>query len=124
MTELKFKVWNKSAKRMSPLNHLDMKTIIDHIKWKCGRIYLEETEWAKFLQFTGLQDKNGVGIYEGDIIRHVGSPTKYYTAKFDMIFGLRFIDSGEYYVMPISPVDRPQTSIEVIGNIYENPDLL
>ena len=101
-----------------------------------GNPWFDETIWifnedGKFKvepetvgQYTGLKDKNGVEIYEDDIIRHSEFPAKYYTAKFDMIFGLRFIDSGEYYVMPISPTNRPQTNIIVVGNIHENPELL
>lgn len=72
-------------------------------------------------QYTGLKDKNGVEIYKGDIIKH---SDKYYIAKFDLIFGLRFIDSRGYYVIPIEPINRSQTSIEIIGNIHENPELL
>lgn len=111
MIDLKFRVWLKEIKTMQYSDKL----------YSFFKDY--EGTNIKMMQYTGLKDKNGVEIYEGDIIIHSDNPYKYYTAKFDLIFGLRFIDSGEYYVMPISPTNRPQTNIIVVGNIHENPTL-
>jgi len=92
-------------------------------------------------QYTGLKDKNGVEIYEGDII---SSPESYYFEKDDKDW-VGVIEENNYgglvlkfkdHLSPnplgemMEPVNDPQTasfliqSCEVIGNIYENPDLL
>lgn len=69
----------------------------------------------KLMQYTGLKDKNGTEIYEGDIVKAVG--------KYDYKFKARqieFID-GAFKVIGYGLC---AALVEVIGNIYENPELL
>lgn len=71
-------------------------------------------------QFTGLHDKNGKEIYEGDVVNYV----------FD---GIIFIDNGTYVFFDrgyfgikrpnFCPLVSDCEIIEVLGNIYENPEL-
>ena len=73
------------------------------------------------MQFTGLTDKSGKEIYEGDIVEYdtCGKPIKNYEVKFE---GGRFgIDTGEFNLTDLTGASR---GVEVIGNIYENPELL
>lgn len=72
-------------------------------------------------QYTGLKDKNGKEIYEGDI---VSGHTLFYIAKFEIAwrgdkagwFGFTTDD----FTLPLCNIEH----VEVIGNIHENPELL
>ncbi len=83
---------------------------------------LEWHEWKVLVQFTGRNDKNGVEIYSDDIV-------KAWTKDGATLIGKVFIESDEtiiettdhqWPVASFTVLDR----LEVIGNIYENPELV
>lgn len=82
-----------------------------------------DTENAKLMQFTGLHDKNGKEIYEGDIAK---------VEKIDLAQIIWDEDRMAWGIKPIndfyfdSPLlaDNTDLELEIIGNIYENPELL
>lgn len=126
MTELKFKGINDNNKLF------DLIAINKDGKRGCievGRT-LEWRTFKKIIHFTGLQDRNGKDIYEGDIIKQVGFKSislimfkngswlkEVITPK-----GARY-----YYLYEVDFLIKDNSMLgntEVIGNIYENPELL
>ncbi len=91
--------------------------------------FTEVKDGVTFLEFTGLKDKDGKEIYEGDIVR-VNDENRYGKIK-TLVYCVAFInsscvcilfDSKYPEVYPKSLKNQP--NIEIIGNVFENPELL
>lgn len=78
-------------------------------------------------QFTGLYDKNGKEIYEGDIILYGGSIQNEVVFRHGafgyLLYGGEFISYAGNTNFTFNPLNRSEEH-EVIGNIYDNPELL
>jgi uncharacterized phage protein (TIGR01671 family) len=72
-------------------------------------------------QFTGLSDKNGVEIYEGDVVLVFGSAKRIYWSDSNTCFNGQLINAP-YSISRLGELSAP--AFEVIGNIHENPELL
>jgi len=74
-------------------------------------------------QFTGLRDKNGKEIYEGDIIRNVKGLVKTQSGEYEddaEVFVVKYEDAK----FNVSYYAQVANSLEIIGNIHDNPELL
>lgn len=128
MRELKFRAWDKTSDVMrtdiSSIDY-DSKGNIAQINVITGTDILFPEKEAVLMQYTGLKDKNGVEIYEGDIL--ASDPLYDGFQTFSTIeMGWSPVDGNEYgwhwrNGPPVRPVDMVDERYSVIGNIYESP---
>lgn len=117
MRKIKFRAYLKDTSEMVKVGAMDW----DHegnllcLNYPKGKDYFGYEDDIALMQYTGCKDVFGNEIYEGDIVRFDGK-----------LFEVRWIFSGFYasaddlYI----PIATNEEDMEVIGNIYENPDLL
>ena len=121
MREIKFRIWDDNLKVLyTPEKDDEIKNLWRLPEMNGGRLIVEDH--IKVMQFTGLHDKNGKEIYEDDIVKD-----KYHsigTVQYALNIGgfISRIDK-EDSVLEIQ-LDQRRNEFEVIGNIYENPELL
>ena len=154
-TRYKFRAWQKYHKRMVEVINISfddngeingVATFVEnqapqHINYRddlLGGFFLKDERGMvlELMQYTGLKDKNGVEIFEGDLVR-VGTQAKV-NGEFPIGYVVRANDKPEMFIA--LPEQLKETGerqyylenlyrhyldeFEVIGNIHENPELL
>lgn len=137
----KFRVWVKSESRMidsekiASLDFLEKQIAESKISAnKDGSLGVVEYTYRNFddvelMQSTGVKDINGIEIYEGDIVK---TPTDNVLSliKFDNLIGVYVCLNNSYLFTGVESLEELEelknnmSTIEVVGNIYENPELL
>lgn len=120
MREIKLRAWDKRNKRFGYFTFHPRQFSFPSPKWMknqlvreidgdIGGVYFEDIEG--FQQFTGVHDKNGKEIWEEDIYKH--------------LYGIWKVEDLTDFLIKYGYMDDEwHNSIEVIGNIYENGDLI
>ena len=116
MKELKFRAWDKLDKEF--VSNIDCLLDISVTE----RVFVLDDENGELVieQYTGLKDKNGKEIYEGDIVEYdwyITSNKTVYRTKEQVVFDDMGARLGNDRI-------RNCSNVEVIGNIHENHDLL
>lgn len=138
MREIKFRCWSKEVEKMYYSVTIDENGKVEHafeldnegrVKSKPGT---KTEEDCIPMQFTGLKDENGEEIYEGDLFGKMGGnvekPDEYEVhaiVYFDTDLAAFCIDDnrgGWQYLHDY--LSEPRNRREVIGNIWENPELM
>jgi len=126
--EIKFRAWDRQTKEMIPWNNMyglaNMETGLGVHLAVADQCYLDEVD---LMQYTGLRDKNGKEIYEGDVLAQ--NPRKYHVqahGEYDSAFVVEWstINGGDDADPQSHGYHFDPSSLEVIGNIYENSELL
>lgn len=121
----------KDAKCIAEIRHISFfkgETVVKIYDQPMGEEIWFEIEDLELLQYTGLKDKNGVEIYEGDIIRYFSEvmSKKEWICSVEVIGATFAVRTGKKSYMDGSFLNRlsKDEKLEIIGNIYENPELL
>lgn len=124
----KFRAWDKISKKMFPVGEIDFDYEFAYLEEENGYRCERDFDEIDLMEFTGFKDKNGGEVFEGDIIKdsegfiaHVVYDKEYAGfglnyQPFDLVGGLSvtFEELKNEY----------RNTFEVIGNIYDNKDLL
>ena len=124
MREFKIKAWLKKEKKMVAIIGIDFN--YEYIRYtEDSNLFNENYKTAEFkdielLQFTGLKDNGGQELYEADVIK--------FNDGIDDIYGLISYDDedGAYrvsYENITEHLSEREGDFEIVGNIFENPDL-
>lgn len=123
MREIKFRAWDNITETMSPASTLNQ------LLTSATRLGVTLDGSMTLMQYTGLKDKNGVEIYEGDIMesRYLPLSERDYRKFVVESLGWAFVATPEDRYPDNSQSNffaNHASNFEVIGNIYENPELL
>jgi uncharacterized phage protein (TIGR01671 family) len=128
--EIKFRAWYKNNGVMTKgfiLQHL-----LETAHNQSGLDWEQAQSYDEIMQYTGLKDKNGKEIYEGDVV----------TGRFGILYEVKYGEFSDtkahaqigYYLYDIEDeinignigydCDELENPLEIIGNIYDNPELI
>lgn len=124
MREIKYRAWDKEYKSMHEVSYIDWDG--KEVGYDNGNYYAN-LERCVLMQYTGLRDKNGKEIYEGDIIGHEKDDSESRVSHHVVVWhdtgfmGKQICSYGSFIGLEAWTQDRD--GYAVIGNIYENEEL-
>ena len=136
MREIKFRVWCKQTEEMHAVERLGFDNgelwYIEDEDRDTEPPYFQDRNDSVLMQYTGLKDKNGKEIFEGDIVTYNNfnslrtgghAEDKIIVGKVVFDFGMWIVESIDYN-QDLYEARVNDEEILVIGNIYGNPELL
>lgn len=132
MRTIKFRVWDKIEKRMAPVTSIDFPVpkLKGHhtdvrVNYMISKLKYSWTALGgdyELMQYTGLKDKNGNEIYEGDIVKGLIAADfgEYFQVKGEVTWS----NNKAMFMVTSSMLFELSPQSEVIGNIYENKEVL
>ena len=119
----RFRFWDKETQTMQKFPKVELKYRIT-----LDKIFSDDR--VIFMQCTGLKDKNGKLIYEGDIAKFKdnittnGSKTHIAVIEHNETFNAFMYRVECMGLFTVNKIQNENFDVEIIGNIYENPELL
>jgi len=111
--EIKFRAWHRKEKVMlKPDDNYGTTRDLDCV------VYYMQGQPVELMQYTGLKDKNGKEIYEGDIVK------SHHFLPSEIVFTEGIFLAEDTPLLYDTLSVYPDNKWEVIGNIYENPELI
>ena len=123
----KYRVWDKELQTMLDVSLIDFKKgVLVGEHWEFGETNFMSFDEIVLMQSTGLFDKNNKEIFEGDVVRQVRTQP---TTENETITGVVTMSEGAWLIMNdneqlASYLWSETDENEIIGNIYENKDIL
>ncbi len=130
MSQINFRAWDKNVNKMKLVECIyfdDDGISMVAVQSKRGVLSLHKINDIDviLMQYTGLKDKNGKEIYEGDILEPGWAEGEVFEVVYDETHA-RFCEkrSGKEFLMDGSLMRSKHDARKIIGNIHENPELL
>lgn len=118
----KYRVWDKELQTMLDISLIDFKKgVLVGVHWEFGETNFMNFDEIVLMQSTGLFDRNGKEIFEGDVLTSQNYPVKGVVEfRTDLGLWVHYLKGYSYFEY----LGNVAGSKEIIGNIYENPELL
>lgn len=121
--EIKFRAYDKQIKEMLNVDRIDFHKDLVYIRsvtrWHSDTPRLISDEICTLLLYSGIKDKNGKEIYDGDIFK-IGAEKEVFEVRFEHGCFLAYCNGKQYGLVGELQI----CFIDVIGNIFENAELL
>lgn len=135
MNNLKFRAYIKSIQKIVNVTEIDFNNKMLTLNIATNKVYPETSYWWKetelafsqviIMQSTGLKDKNGKEIFEGDIVQYLDGEYSFIGVVKISAFGIYAKNKYDNYNFEdFADENTKEADVAVIGNIYENKELL